>query len=204
MKPVYLGWDLDETIGSFRPGSAMKAVAGVRPLIEGLRSRGCRHVLTTGADEGYGRAGLERAGVADLFERVFGAAHLPCSPSKCYRGVVTALGMGLSEAQDRMIIVGNSEIDIPSDIDLVTVLHPSALESGARVLGLMLSELVSGSPVWWEFERLLSREGGGYRNEFFDGASWKVGGTTVYAGRIKENPLVPKVERLLCIGGPAV
>ncbi len=200
----YLGWDLDETIGAFRPGNRVRAADGMLPLLESLQRRSCRHVITTAADEGYARSGLRAAGLDGAFDAVFGGSSVwKGGPGKAYRGVVRELGLPEHEAEDRMVLIGNSEIDIPTDIDLVTIVHPYAMASGTAVLEAVLGRLLSASSVWWGYESMLHGCADRWHNEYFDGGSLAVMGSRVFIGRIKENPLVSQAERLICIGGRA-
>lgn len=202
MKPRYLGWDLDETVGLFRPGSRIRAVEGMRPLLESLQRRNCRHVITTAADERYTREGLREAGLEGSFDAVFDSSFvLRGGAGKAYGAVVRELQLPRNEAEDRMVLVGNSEMDIPTDMDLVTIIHPYAMTSGIAVLEAVLGRLLSGSSVWWGYESMLAGCADRYQNEYFDGGSLAVLGSRVFIGRVKENPLVSQAERLICIGG---
>ncbi len=198
----YLCWDMDETLGEFR-GPGKKAAKGMRPLIEDLGGRGCLNVITTGAEADYARQGIEAAGLGGIFARIFDRSLVwKGGPGKVYGPAAECMRIDRAEAQDRMIAIGNSEIDIPTDLDIVTIIAPFGAEGGGALRSI-LGALISPYPVWWSYEAMLSRFPRRHVNGFFEGGEARIAGEKVFAGRIKDNPYVQQAERIVCLAGPA-
>jgi hypothetical protein len=147
-KPRYICWDLDETLGCFRPpedtaGPSRRGLTrGISTLLEERMEAGCRHVVTTAAEAAYAEASLEEFGIRGFFERVFDR-HTVCDTrfNKHYLPVAEALGISGTDAPDRMIVVGNLAKDAPADSDIVFLYHPNAVRYDAGVISRTLSYL---------------------------------------------------------------
>ncbi|MBU0532594.1 HAD family hydrolase [Candidatus Micrarchaeota archaeon] len=198
----FICWDLDETLGRFRPEDEVRGtLRGLTPLLEGLGQNGCRHVITTASAAEYADYVLRKSGIRDQFEAIFDCAILCQGESnKRYVPVAKHLGIADEEMIDRMIVVGNHELDIPDDIDLVTVLYRYAVYHDARVLDILFSVLLS-SDSWDEgYRRLLQACTDIHRHEYFDGGIISLdGGIKLYVGNLMPNPEMRENERFILV-----
>ncbi len=195
----YICWDLDENLGSFRPGERNGLIKGLLPMLDRLREKGCRHVITTAAMPHYAEIVVSSTGIKDRFEAVFanGIVH-PKEGNKRYSRVAERLGINKEEAPERMLVVGNHQHDIPADLDLVTLHHPQAVHFEARVFDIILSELLS-SQTWIQgYDILLSRSKK-LKNTHFDGGNISINNIELYLGTITKNALTPHVERIVMV-----
>ena len=217
MKSRFIFWDLDETLGYFRPGRKTETLKGIGPMLEKLQKEGCMHIVTTFAPTSYAESGLRKAGVRGMFDAVFGDDILdPALYNKQYARITERLGIAREDAAHDVMVVGNTERDIPGDLNLVTILHPGALMYSAEVLGSVISRL---SPMdsffdrmlnalsrkircsWVKgFDGLLPRGGTTEADLFFEGRPLVLeNGVRVMLGRIKENHRTPDVDRIVII-----
>ncbi len=181
----YICWDLDETTGSFRDYSRLGLVRGMQPLLEGLRAMQVRHIITTAALRQHAEYVLGYAGLRDLYDGIFDAADI-CDSSfnKHYRPVARAIGIGESEAADRLLCVGNLERDAPADLDLAFLHHPSAVECDASVFLKIIARLMSLSPSWSEAHSILQGQNTyGIAVNAFEGGQQFIDGIWLGVGR---------------------
>jgi hypothetical protein len=205
-KTRYICWDADDTLGRFDYGKRNGIMKGLVPLLESLRDRRCRHILTTAASETYARIVMEKTGLRKHFDAVFSFSTVwperDMGKPKIYSPVAEHLGLSESEARDCMIAVGNTPLDLPRDLDIVTLYHPQAIKCNAEVLGMIFSELFERRSWGSGYLRMLKRFNGQKRETaYFEGGDFCIGNkVTLTVGRILENPWVIPVERVIMVG----
>lgn len=193
-------WDLDETLGCFRPAEANRfmrhlpekrgVVPGMKPLLEDLSSDGCVNVVTTGAPAGYAEAALDKYGLSGYFESVFDYSIVcPGNGFKRYRPVAERFGISESEIPDRIIAIGNEDRDIPKDLPVVFVYHPMSMKFDASPLRMVL-EALGREGSWRRGFRSLDTIGGErIDTECFDGSRLRISDVELAAGRLLAHPV---------------
>src|SRR5512135_1271442 len=134
-------WDLDETLGRFRPPEGngphrnRGLTRGIRTILEEHLDSGCRHVVTTAAEASYAATTLDEFGITRYFDGIFDRSII-CDGrfNKSYLSVASRFGVPPEEAPDRIIVVGNLAKDAPADSDIVFLYHPNAIDYEAGVL----------------------------------------------------------------------
>lgn len=154
----YICWDLDKTLGRFdAPEAGRRGLTrGIDVLLDDLLAQGFRHVVTTAAASEYAEGALAEFGIRGRFEAVFDRSVI-CDGrfNKHYLPVASRLGIGMEEAAERMIVIGNSMKDAPADSDIVFIYHPSATDFDAAVIRSTLGYLGS-FPSWSAGQEALS------------------------------------------------
>lgn len=184
-------WDLDETLGYFRPiaeemierfkeeqrgfaGRLGDRIAGlfgkqaqeenpagevvvregIGDVLRALKAEGFRQVVTTGSFEEYGRLGLEKVGLLDVFEDVFGRERVWDGHGKIYQPVIDKYGVD----PDQLLIVGDSfKRDRSSDHHgVVLICQPEGLSEPAAPLLTVIRALAASETFGAGFERLLA------------------------------------------------
>jgi hypothetical protein len=212
-KRRYICWDLDETIGCLRSPEANKVMRGlpkkrgltkgIRGLLERLRGQDISNVITTAAPKEYTNDVLGKYGLASHFEHVFGPDVL-CSDGldKNYLPVASALGIPAQEAGDRMLIIGNTDRDGPSDSDLVFILHPSAIEYHSSVMGTVIFAMLECESWWWGFETLLTGPNKPITTGCFEGGLHTIDDVEFIVGKLLSLPWTDKsIEHFILIAG---
>jgi len=212
-KRRYICWDLDETIGCLRPKEAnvfMRGLPkkrgltkGIKVLLDRLNSQNVSNVITTAAPAEYADDVLGRYGLASRFEHVFGPDVL-CSDGldKNYLPVASALGISAQEAGDRMLVIGNTDRDGPTDSDLVFILHPCAIEYHSSVMGTVISSMIEVESWLWGFEALLTRPNKPIKTGCFEGGLHNIDDVEFTAGKLLSLPWTDKsIEHFILIAG---
>lgn len=195
----YICWDLDETIGCLRPKEANLHIPGlpkergltrgIKGLLEGLRGQGYVNVITTAAPPGYAEDVLGKYGLGGHFSHIFDSSILLNGGlRKRYLPVALELGIRPYEAQDRMLVIGNTDRDGPEDLDLVFILHPMAIRYHASVVGTVISALGRHGSWWWGYEALLQTNTEKVDNGMFVGGLQTVDDVRIGVGRLLDLP----------------
>lgn len=201
-KPRYICWDLDETLGHFRPGRKSEFMKGLPALLEELHGRGIRHVITTASPSLYATLALRRTGTGHLFDAVFGCETVcPDNRYKRYGPVAEKLGICRHDAVERMLVVGNADRDSSADLDLVTILYPDAIKNDASVIGDVLGKLAEQRSWWYGFEVMLSGAVNLRNTGIFEGGDLAIGDIALSLGRIVENDFMHANEMILIVTG---
>lgn len=155
----FICWDLDETTGSFRDYQKMGLTRGMEPLLEGLKSLGMRHVITTAAWREHAEFVLAQAGIRGIYEEIFDV-HQICDKdyNKYYMKVAERLGISPEEAPGRILVVGNMVRDAPADLDLTFLYHPEGSTFDANVYMKIIARLMLLSDSWAEAHTLLEEQ----------------------------------------------
>jgi hypothetical protein len=142
-------WDLDETLGHFRPPEDKTQIKrrglthGIATLLEELNDLGCIQVLTTASEISYADASLLEFGIRHFFKDIFDRSSI-CDEmyNKRYIAVINRLDIPTLLAPDQMLIIGNHGKDAPLDLNTVFIHHPYAIFSHAEVLGSIIRNMV--------------------------------------------------------------
>ncbi|MEW6036478.1 MAG: HAD family hydrolase [Candidatus Micrarchaeota archaeon] len=205
MKPRYICWDLDETLGYFRPGKKSEPLKGLKPLLERLQGEGMRHVVTTASPRIYAEAALRRTGLRGYIDAIFpDEVVVPKNVHKRYLPVAKSLGIDRYYAPDRMLVIGNDVMggrDAPEDLPLVTILFPDAIKYHASVLGTLIVALSEHKSFWWSFETLLSKARDRRSNGIFQGGELEIDGVEFMIGHLAPNDLTFHAENLILVSG---
>lgn len=204
-KTRYICWDADDTLGRFDYTKKNGIMRGLVPLLESLRDRGCRHILTTAASGPYAKIVMEKTDLRRHFDAVFDFSTIwperDMARPKKYGPVAEHLGISESEARDSMIAVGNSPLDLPRDLDIVTVYHPQAIKCNAEVLDMLFSELLARGSWSSSYRHMLKTINGQKRaTQYFEGGDFSIDGKmTLILGKVLENPWIVPVERIIMV-----
>lgn len=201
-KPRYICWDLDETLGHFRPGRKSEFMKGLPALLEELHGVGIRHVVTTASPSLYATLALKRTGTGHLFDAVFGCETVcPDNRYKRYGPVAEKLGISAYDAVDRMLIVGNADRDSSADLSLVTLLYPDAIKNDASVVAAVVGKLAEQRSWWYGFEVMLSGAASMRNTGIFEGGDVSIGDISLSLGRIMENDFMHENEMIVIVTG---
>ncbi len=196
----YICWDLDETLGFFRPGKKSEFMKGLPSLLEELQKRGVRNLITTASPSLYATLALKRTGTGHLFDAVFGCETVcPDNRYKRYGPVADSLGIRRHDAIDRMLVVGNADRDSSADLDLVTVIYPDAIKNDASVVAAVLGRLMEHDSWWYGFEMMLNGVSAPRNNGIFEGGELHIEDVLVSVGRVGENDFMHKNEMLVLV-----
>jgi hypothetical protein len=198
----YICWDMDETLGFFRPGKKSEFMKGLPALLEELQGKGVRHVITTASPLLYAKLALERTSAGHLFDAVF-ASEVVCSDNryKRYGPVADRLGISRYDALNRLLVIGNADRDSSADLDLVTIIYPDAIKNDASVVAAVLGKLMQHESWWYGFEAMLSSAKPYRNNGIFEGGDWSIGDIQLSIGRVEENEFMHSNERLVMVVG---
>ncbi|HZU95086.1 MAG TPA: HAD family hydrolase [Planctomycetota bacterium] len=190
MAETVICWDLDETLGFFRPvanellanaaargdlgvsrrlealvgeflgarpaPAPLRLREGIADLLAAVRERGIRQVVTTGAFREYALLGLEKAGLAPLFDAVFSREALwdELAGGKRYTPVLERFAVGA----DRILIIGDDfKKDRASDhMDAVMICDQDGLDHPAAMLLPVIEALTAAESVGAGFVSLLA------------------------------------------------
>ena len=151
--PRVICWDLDETLGNFRPiGYEMMEKElpsfieptsiryGISDLLTELSEAGYRHYITTSGSYDYAQEVLFRTDLAKNFTGVFGRETIS-NPygGKMYQPVIDSENMTRDEARSNMIVVGDAPGDMPTDIEGLVFIHQDA---GHKYDALVIREIL--------------------------------------------------------------
>jgi hypothetical protein len=196
----YICWDLDETLGFFRPGKKSEFMKGLPSLLEELQSKGIRHLVTTASPSLYATLALKRTGTSRLFDGIFGCETVcPDNRYKRYGPVADKLGISRHDAVERMLVVGNADRDSSADLDLVTIIYPDAIKNDASVVAAVLGKLIEHRSWWYGFEAMLNGAMPHRNTGIFEGGDSYIGDVRVSIGRVGENEFMHKNEMLILI-----
>ncbi|MEZ4454605.1 MAG: hypothetical protein R3B09_34455 [Nannocystaceae bacterium] len=168
-------WDLDRTLGVFRPLGRDRAgprapgpEVGLRPhvreVIEALDEAGAIQVITTASTPDHAERALRRSGVRGRFRRIYtGDDLIPIygQPTKDYALVANDFGLFGPEVGARMIVVGDTlTLDLPCN-GPVFVWERGGANVSARVTLWILSTLAAaGGGDFLAGYRALNHAGG--------------------------------------------
>ncbi|MFH0884316.1 MAG: HAD family hydrolase [Candidatus Micrarchaeota archaeon] len=198
----YICWDMDETLGFFRPGKKSEFVKGLPALLEELQGKGVRHVITTASPPLYANLALERTSAGRLFDAIF-ASDIVCPDNryKRYAPVAERLGISSHDSVDSMLVIGNADRDSSADLHLVTVIHPDAINYDASVMAAVLGKLMEHRSWWYGFEAMLNLAKPYRDNGIFEGGEISIGDIRLAVGCVGENDFVHSNERLILVVG---
>jgi beta-phosphoglucomutase-like phosphatase (HAD superfamily) len=136
------------------PAGEVRLREGIREVLSSLRADGFRQVVTTGSFEAYARLGLERTGLLEFFDDVYGRERVWDGWGKVYQPVLDAYGLPPAE----IVIVGDSfKRDRAADHQqVVLICQPEGLDEPAGPLLPLIRRLGEGGSFAQGFERLLS------------------------------------------------
>jgi hypothetical protein len=169
-------WDLDRTLGVFRPlgrdrpgpprpGPEIGVRARVREVIRALDGAGALQVITTASTPTHAEAALERAGIRGLFRRVYTGDDLISTygpPCKDYRQVAHDFGLFGPEVGARMIVVGDTlTLDLPTGGPVFVWERAGTGVSAALTLWILATRAAAGGGDFRAGYRALNHEGGG-------------------------------------------
>jgi hypothetical protein len=197
----YVCWDLDETLGYFRPGKKSEFVRGMPALLEELQKRGIGNVITTASHPLHAALALDRTKTSHLFDAVFGSDVMCDNGYKRYGHVADRLGISMDDAVDRMIIVGNLDNDSSTDLNLVTVIYPDAIKYDASVIGDLLGRMMQHQSWWCGYEMLLNAALPHFKSGFFEGGTMHMEDIALAIGRIGKNEQLHTNEMLVWVHG---
>ena len=217
-----IAWDLDETLGNFRPigyemmGKEMPSFIeptsiryGISDLLSELSEAGYRHYVTTSGTGEYAWGALTQTGLIKNFTEVFGreAVSNPYG-GKLYRPVIESENMTDDEARSNMIVVGDAPGDIPADVEgLVFVRQDAGHKYDALVVREILVTLLEAGKGSFKtgFEKLYASTTPKYPEnpprfqqrliDLGNGISFEMtyeGGTML----VDENETVPVIEQI--------
>jgi hypothetical protein len=201
----YICWDMDETLGFFRPGKRSEFMKGLPALLEELQNKGIRHVVTTASPSLYATLALKRTGTERLFDVVFGCETVcPDNRYKRYGPVADRLGISRHDAVERMLVIGNADRDSSADLDLVTIIYPDAIKHDATVVAAVLGKLLEHGSWWYGFEAMLNIAKPYRNNGIFEGGDMSIGDVLLSIGRVGENEFMHTAERLIMVVGASI
>jgi hypothetical protein len=144
-------WDMDETLGHFRPlayeilGEEVPNFLdpttlrhGIKQTLETLAQKGFVHYVTTSAPENIARNALTRTGISGSFEDVLGRdlvmgelwvrqdGYSSTIGGKNYSEVAQKQGLTPEQASSQMITIGDRQTDRPLDLEGVVFLEQGA------------------------------------------------------------------------------
>lgn len=168
-------WDLDRTLGVFRPlgrdrpgprppGPEVGLRPHVRETIEALDRAGAIHVLTTASTPEHAERALQRAGVRHRFRRIYtGTDLIPTYgvPTKDYALVARDFGLFGREGSARMIVIGDTlTIDLPANGPVFVWERGGANVSARLTLWILATLTAAGGGDFLAGYRALNRPGG--------------------------------------------
>lgn len=149
-------WDLEGTIGVFDPEEleglrkSVRIKKGInfivfrpeiREVLNYLSSQGFYHFITTSAQEELARQWIQKAGISNHFEEVYGRETVSTQPfrNKIYSPVIEDIGFSEKQANKRMIVIGDGGFDAPEDLEGVVYLMISyrIFESSRLILPVL-------------------------------------------------------------------
>jgi hypothetical protein len=201
VRASHICWDLDETLGCFRDYSRLRATPGIKPLLEGLRRAGLRHVVTTAGSAEHADYVLAASGMRQLFEGIFDYTRI-CDQhyNKYYGTVASSLGITPQEAPHMMLVVGNLERDAPADLDLTFIMHPLGAKYNSRVYLAAIGGLLTVSDSWAEAHSIMVDGSSPIPMEYFDGGLVSVEEVRLAVGRSFWNPRPGKTsDRIVAV-----
>lgn len=178
-------WDMDETLGIFKPivaelageevprtrfNSDLGLTPGIRELLSTWKNQGYHQVITTGAGQLYTEEVLRRSQLGRFMERVYTGTDWVTIKhdngevyGKPYRRVGNEYGLSPDEMAHKMLVVGDDMLDLPVNVpDLVLMLHHNYPYCHAQAVKLTTETILehgAGSFIAG-FEALVSRSGG--------------------------------------------
>ncbi len=178
--PHLICWDMDETLGWFRPVAdvlvnelsrsrlrraietffgattppPIQVREGIADVLRQLRERGFRQVVTTGGFREYAERSLSDAGLAGHFDGVFARDAIWDGWGKRYQPVLDRFGA----TPDRTVIIGDDwkkdrGVDHPA---ILLVCQPEGWRKPASLLTPLLEGLAESGSFAAGFERLVA------------------------------------------------
>jgi len=138
-------WDLDDTLGFFRT-TYLGIRRGIRETLQNLSDKGFIQYITSASHEEYIEGAVERAGLTQYFEGLFGPRYLQGEGGlgKRYRPIANRHNFSDEQASSSMIVIGNGGIlDAPADIGGVVFIHdPNGPYTPSEVLEQSIHRLL--------------------------------------------------------------
>lgn len=127
-------WDLDETLGNFKPIEEGRTDIilrkGIKEILEEMQQIGIINVLTTTATRRYAKIALDLGGIRPHFEQVFTCEDVMGWSGKKYGIILPIYDISPENAGHKVMAVGDLTRDRPIDVsDMVFVLDSTFRES---------------------------------------------------------------------------
>ncbi|MCB9753976.1 MAG: HAD family hydrolase [Myxococcales bacterium] len=170
-------WDLDKTLGVFRPLGAAPRPSGARPpgpeqglrphvleVIDALDRAGAIQVITTASTPDHAERSLRRAGARRYFRRVYtGDDLVPIYgvPTKDYTRVAHDFGLFGPEVSARMIVIGDTlTLDLPTSGPVFVWERAGAHVSARLTLWILATLAAAGDGDFLAGYEAFNRAGG--------------------------------------------
>ncbi|MFH2138638.1 MAG: HAD family hydrolase [Candidatus Omnitrophota bacterium] len=198
-----LVWDFDDTVYGSQTGWR----PGVSESFLRLKKRGGRHVFATLMSEDHVQGIFDMTGLRLPYNSIFGGDKLGVHDHwgvKYYEFLLRRVRLASEQAKANMVIIGNSETDMPRDMDDVVFIHVQdmslAAENIEEVL-MFLDEIGHGS-FSNGFARLFEHGiayDNGVKSCRMDGINFYLGYRTIETkeGRTVKIPVISDITRFI-------